>query len=147
MPTLRLPAIMESFEIFRSFVFQQMERDGAALLSAEVDLALEEILVNAIHYAYPEGRGEIEIECRAEGPGRFYLAVTDWGTPFNPLEQPPPDLSTDISERAVGGLGIYLVKDMAARLDYEYRDGRNIVMLWFAKREQADGNHSLLDRD
>jgi serine/threonine-protein kinase RsbW len=135
MPVLRLPAAMESFEAFRSFVFHRMEHDGMAELLPEVDLALEEVLINAINYAYPKGNGEIEIDCHADGPASFYLAVMDWGIPFNPLEQPPPDLSADISERAVGGLGIYLVKDMAARLAYEHKDGRNTIMMWFEKKE------------
>ena len=88
-----------------------------------------------MNYAYPQGKGEIEVECRADGHGRFYLAFRDCGIAFNPLEQTPPDLSMDISSRPVGGLGIYLVKQMAARLAYEYRDGCNILMLWFEKKE------------
>jgi serine/threonine-protein kinase RsbW len=135
MPALRLPATMESFESFRSFVSLQMELDGMEELFPEVDLALEEVLVNAINYAYPGGHGEIQIECRSDGPGRFYLAAMDWGVPFNPLEQPSPDLLADLSDRSVGGLGIYLVKDMAARLEYEHTDGRNVVRLWFEKKE------------
>jgi serine/threonine-protein kinase RsbW len=134
MSTLRLPASMESFEPFRSFVLQQMERDGLEDLFPQVDLAMEEVLVNAIHYAYPRENGEIEVECGAESPGRFYVAVRDWGITFNPLEQPPPDLSADISSRPVGGLGIYLVRQMAARLTHEHREGCNVLMLWFEKK-------------
>ena len=135
MATLRLPAVMESFESFRSFVLQQMEREGGLEgLFSQVELALEEVLVNAISYAYPQGSGEIEVECRADGPGRFYLALRDCGVAFNPLEQAPPDLSKDISSRPIGGLGIYLAKQMAARLSYEHRDGCNVLMLWFEKK-------------
>jgi sigma-B regulation protein RsbU (phosphoserine phosphatase) len=134
MPTLRLPAVMESLESFQSFVFRQMEQEGLDELTPQVDLTLEEVLVNVIHYAYPQGDGEIEMECRMEAPGSLYLAFRDWGIPFNPLDQPPPDLTADISERRVGGLGIYLAKEMAARLSYEYREGCNVLMLWFEKK-------------
>ena len=61
------------------------------------------------------------------------MTVRDWGVPFNPLDQAAPDLAADISSRQVGGLGIYLVKQMASRLTYEYRDGGNVLKLWFEK--------------
>ena len=134
MPTLRLPASMESFESFRSFVLRELASEkGLDGLVPQVDLILEEVLVNAINYAYPPGKGEIEVECLAEGPERFRLTVRDWGTPFNPLDRPDPDLSADIADRQVGGLGIYLVKQMASRLTYEYRDGGNTLTIWFEK--------------
>jgi anti-sigma regulatory factor (Ser/Thr protein kinase) len=134
MPTLRLPASMESFESFRSFVLREMEREsGLEELVPKVDLVMEEVLVNAISYAYPQGNGQIEVECVADGPGRLRLTVKDWGVPFNPLDRAAPDLSMDISSRQVGGLGIYLVKQMASRLAYEYRDGGNVLTLWFEK--------------
>ncbi len=135
MAILRLPASMESFESFRSFVLQELERQGGLEeLAPRVDLVMEEVLVNAINYAYPKGEGEIEVECIAEGPGSFRVTVRDWGIAFNPLEQAPPDLSADISSRRIGGLGIYLAKQMAGRLTYECRDGGNVLTIWFEKK-------------
>ena len=134
MAKLRLPASMESFESFRSFVLRELERRGGLEeLAPRVDLVMEEVLVNAINYAYPTGEGEIEVECLAEGPGRFCVRVKDWGVPFNPLEQDTPDLSADISSRRVGGLGIYLVRQMAAGLAYECREGGNVLTIRFEK--------------
>ncbi len=135
MSALRLPASMESFGSFRSFVLQELEREsGLEELAPRVDLVMEELLVNAINYAYPKGEGKIEVECLAEGPGRFRVTVRDWGVPFNPLDQAAPDLSADISGRHVGGLGIYLVKQMAGRLTYESRDGCNVLTILFEKK-------------
>ena len=135
MSTLRLPASMESFGSLRAFVLQELERQsGLEELAPRVDLVMEEVLVNAINYAYPKGEGKIEVECLAEGPGRFRVTVRDWGVAFNPVEQAPPDLSADISSRQVGGLGIYLVKQMAGRLTYECRDGGNVLTIWFEKK-------------
>ena len=72
MSTLRLPASMESFGSFRSFVLQELEREnGLEELVPQVDLVLEEVLVNAINYAYPKGEGKIEVECLAEAQEGF----------------------------------------------------------------------------
>jgi len=132
---LRLPASIESLESFRSFVLHEMDcLDGFEELVPKVELALEEVLVNVISYAYPEGEGEIEIECLAESPESLRITVKDWGGPFNPLDHAGPDLTADISSRKVGGLGVYLVKHMADRLAYEYRDGANVLTVWFLKK-------------
>lgn len=132
MPTLRLSARMESLEVFRSFVLGEMEREGnLEELIPRVDLALEESLVNSINYAYPNEEGEIEVECEAAGPKKFRVTVRDWGTPFNPLEREDPDLTADIDSRQVGGVGIFLLKEMASRLAYEYTNGGNVLTAWF----------------
>jgi anti-sigma regulatory factor (Ser/Thr protein kinase) len=136
MSKLRLPANLKSFETFRTFILQELEREnGSEELVHRVDLAIEEVLVNSISYAYPNGEGEIEVECFYEGPGEFLVTVKDWGVPFNPLDQASPDLSADISSRRVGGLGIYLVRQMSDRQTYEYRNGGNVITLLFLKRE------------
>ncbi|MDA8307423.1 MAG: ATP-binding protein [Deltaproteobacteria bacterium] len=132
MVTLRLPARMESFGAFRSFVVEQMERESdLEELIPRVDLVLEEVLINAINYAYPNGEGDIEVECEVAGPKKFRVTVKDWGAPFNPLEQEDPDLTADIDSREVGGVGIFLVKQMTSRLDYEYTNGGNVLTAWF----------------
>ncbi|MDR3568788.1 MAG: ATP-binding protein [Syntrophobacteraceae bacterium] len=134
MVTLRLPAVMESFGAFRSFVIEEMEREGDLReLIPGVDLVLEELLVNVIHYAYPKGEGEIEVECGACGSGKFRVTVKDWGNPFNPLEQADPDVTADIDSREVGGVGIFLARQMASRLNHAYRDGGNVITAWFEK--------------
>lgn len=132
MVSLRLSARMESYGVFRSFVVEQLEREsGLKELIPKVDLVLEEVLVNAVNYAYPDGNGEIEVECEVAGPKEFRLTVRDWGAPFNPLEQADPDLTADIDSREVGGVGIFLVKQMTSRLHYEYISGANVLTAWF----------------
>jgi anti-sigma regulatory factor (Ser/Thr protein kinase) len=132
MPILRLPAVMESFGPLRSFVLAEMEREESLRqFIPQVDLVLEELLINVINYAYPKGEGEVEVECASDGPGKIRLTVRDWGKPFNPLEQAAPDLTADIDSREVGGVGIFLVRQMTSRLLYEYRDGGNVLSAWF----------------
>jgi anti-anti-sigma factor len=75
----------------------------------DVRLAAEEVLINVIHHAYPDGAaGPLELRARVE-PGALTLTVIDDGTPFSPDTAPPPDLAASWSERRVGGLGWHLV--------------------------------------
>ena len=57
------------------------------------------------------------------------LVFIDRGIPYNPLENKDPDVTLDIEERKIGGLGIFLVKEMMDEVLYEYVDGQNILKL------------------
>jgi serine/threonine-protein kinase RsbW len=131
MDTLRLPARMENIEAFRSFVAERMERFETnrerVLL---IELGLEEFLTNVIKYAYPLDEGDVEVGFSLTENGMFRMSIRDWGIPFNPISYEDPDLSGDISERRVGGLGIYLVRRMFDEMNYEREDDANMTVLY-----------------
>jgi len=86
------------------------------------NLAFEEILTNTIKYGYDAaGPREIAIELRREA-GRVVAEVTDDARPFDPTRAPPPDLDGTLEERAIGGLGLYLISQMLDEVAYR-RDG------------------------
>lgn len=95
----------------------------------QVRLALEETVTNVILYAYPgEKDKDIRIDLTSES-GKLKMAVTDSGIPFNPLEKKDPDLTLPPEERPIGGLGVYLVKQLMTEVTYSRRDGQNIVTM------------------
>ena len=51
------------------------------------------------------------------------------GKAFNPLETEDPDLALDVAERKIGGLGIFLVKNVMDEIDYRREDERNILTI------------------
>ena len=57
----------------------------------------------------------------------YALVFTDGGTPFNPLMQPRPDVTIPGEERPIGGLGIFMVKQMADFVTYERRGAHNVL--------------------
>lgn len=106
---------------------------GTGLLSElqlmQVRLALEETVTNVILYAYPgEKDKDIRIDLTCES-GKLKMAVTDSGIPFNPLEKKDPDLTLPPEERPIGGLGVYLVKQLMTEVTYSRRGGQNIVTM------------------
>lgn len=95
------------------------------------EMALEEVLVNVVHYAYPEASpGTVTLDMAWEKPGRLRLAIRDGGMAFNPLEM-EIDLQTDrpIEDRDIGGLGIHLYKQICDSVQYERIGRENVLTL------------------
>lgn len=136
---LKLPATLESLDPFQDFVRGQI-RDGGCSRETQfkIQLALEEALVNIAHYAYPPGvSGWIELACRLEPAGqRLCVEIRDGGRAFNPFERAKPDMTAPLDKRPIGGLGIFLVRQMAEKAEYR-RDGEiNVLTMHF--RLEAD---------
>jgi sigma-B regulation protein RsbU (phosphoserine phosphatase) len=95
----------------------------------DVRLALEEVVVNVIHYAYEDER-EHEITVRMSVKEReVVLEVRDDGKPFNPLDVPPPDLDKPPEERGAGGLGIFLARKFMDSVEYRRVGGENVLVM------------------
>lgn len=93
----------------------------------KLKLIAEEILINVIKYAYPDGEGSLTIDSETEPQEKIIITVTNSGIPFNPLEKEPPDTTSGVEERPVGGLGIFLTRKMSDAVKYHYKDGKNIL--------------------
>ena len=98
-------------------------------LAMSLNLALEEAVSNVLLYAYPAGT-----EPHADIDGvvwedRIDFTISDDGVPFDPTAAPEPDLSADLKDRPIGGLGIYLVKRIMDQVAYTRADGKNILKM------------------
>lgn len=119
----RIPELSEFIE---TFCDQQMVDISLAM---SVNLALEEAVVNVMTYAYPEGVvGEVTVEAMAEDNCLTFTLI-DSGTPFDPTAQAEVDTTLSAEERPIGGLGIHLVRQIMDDVQYQYKDGQNILTL------------------
>ena len=127
---IRLPAKRENLEKFSEHVLQCAEKQGIDRKRLmQINLSLEEVLVNICDYSYRDNEGDIEVICGLDNDNRFVIEITDSGIPFDIHSFDEPDLDADISERNVGGLGIYLVKKMMDDIQYRFEDNKNILKL------------------
>ncbi len=132
MKQIELPASIENLGPFMSFVNEcslECGFDNKRLM--EIELATEEALVNIFSYAYPEGEGQVEMKCSFEEEKRFVIEIRDRGIPFDVLSRPDPDITAEVAERKIGGLGIFFIKKVADEARYD-RDGDvNILTIIF----------------
>lgn len=131
MAEITIAATLDNLHTVLAFVDQQMEEAGCAMkLMAQVDMAVEEIFVNIARYAYHPEVGEAIVRCEAGGePFQVIVGFADQGRPYNPLEREDPDVTLDAEQRQIGGLGIFMAKKLMDDIQYEFRDGQNILTL------------------
>ena len=98
-------------------------------LASNLNLAVEEAVVNVMNYAYPHGEvGHIYLEVYAND-ARIKFVITDNGVPFDPTTTAEPDVTADLEDRPIGGLGIFLVRQLMDSVNYERVKGENILTL------------------
>lgn len=131
MNKLVLPAELGSLGKAHEFVLSAAAHAGcSAERAADIELAIEELLVNVVTHAYKGAAGEIEISC-SQDDHDFIIELQDKGAAFDPLTCPDPDLTKGLAERQIGGLGIYLVKKLTDEVQYERRGAMNWLQVRF----------------
>jgi len=94
----------------------------------DTQLAVEEAITNVIMHGYAGKPGQIVLTCRGT-PALVEVQIEDSAPPFNPLSIPKPDTDGDIDERKIGGLGVFLIRQVMDEIVYRYEDGKNILVL------------------
>ena len=104
----------------------EMEFDNSSVM--QIELALEEAIVNIINHAYPEKHGKIRFDCQGNGSS-LVMTIMDFGIPFNILTLEDPDVEASLEEREVGGLGVFFIKKLMDRVEYERKQEGNLLTL------------------
>ncbi|MCL2007514.1 MAG: SpoIIE family protein phosphatase [Treponema sp.] len=111
-----------------SFIGTELKRHNCPLvLQNNINLAVEEVFINIVNYAYPESKGKAKISIFIEEDA--VIRFEDSGLPYNPIEQEEPDLNISPEDREIGGFGVFLVKQLMDKVEYERVDDKNILII------------------
>ena len=126
---IEMDARTESLAAMAEFIDRALgELQAPKEVVHKLTLSLDEAVTNVASYAYPEGGGKMSLTIESDGE-LFRARLTDHGRPFNPLEQPEPDLNVPIEERKIGGLGIHLIRKMADEFRYNRINDTNELII------------------
>ena len=101
----------------------------------QLNLALEEAFVNVVDYAYP-GKNGMPVQLNMDGTGEtLTFTLIDEGEPFAPTTLDEPDTSLSAEERPIGGLGVFLVKQIMDEVRYERQGNRNILTMTYTVKQ------------
>ncbi|BHH86228.1 ATP-binding protein [Desulforhopalus sp. 52FAK] len=134
---LSINADFDNLAPVKSFVHRQAKDLMAPeLLLAKLELVVEEIFLNIVNHSRPAPKTSVNISCSKQSVGEaademLCICVQDWGAPFNPLANDSPALEEDVESRPIGGLGIFLVIQMADHCSYRREEDSNIFSACF----------------
>lgn len=132
MRELTVTATMDQIPVITAFVEEELERRQCPpKIRLQLELVIDELISNIVRYAYGDDGGDITVQLEwEEDPAAVVLTFVDQGVPYDPLQRQDPDVSLPAEQRQNGGLGIFLVKQLMDRLEYQFTDGQNVFTVW-----------------
>ncbi len=135
MQSVQFSAKFEFLDEIREFVGDIARAGGFGDKDVyNIQLAADEAASNIIEHAY-EGvfNGLLELSCSVKG-NTITIILVDHGESFDPSEIPLPDLKADLSERKIGGLGIFLMRKLMDEVHYEAKPNKNNVLTMIKRK-------------
>ena len=131
MKELTIEATPENVDTVIEFVDAQLEEYGCGMKEQmAIDVAIDELFGNIAHYAYnPEtGYATVRVDVLKD-PLSVEVTFIDNGRQYDPLAKEDPDTTLSLEDREIGGMGILIVKKSMDAVNYEYKDGKNILTI------------------
>src|ERR1041384_4209763 len=136
MKTVQFAAKFEYLDEIREFVGDIARKGGFSDKDVyNIQLATDEAASNIIEHAYEKtSNGVLELSCGMNGDV-ITIILIDHGESFDPSQIPLPDLKADLSNRKIGGLGIFLMRKLMDEVRYEPKsDKSNVLTMTKRKR-------------
>ncbi|RPJ18765.1 MAG: ATP-binding protein [Chloroflexi bacterium] len=135
MKTVQFAAKFEYLDEIREFVGDIARKGGFSDKDVyNIQLATDEAASNIIEHAYENlPDGVFELSCGMQGE-IITVILIDHGESFDPSEVPLPDLKADLSDRKIGGLGIFLMRKLMDEVQYEPKPNQSNVLTMTKRR-------------
>jgi anti-sigma regulatory factor (Ser/Thr protein kinase) len=131
----KMPARMESLHELLTFIRNEAKKSGfTENLLQRIELVAEEALVNVFVHGYSHQDGQVEVRCIVSDEPALTIEVRDKGISFDPLSLADPDVHSDLADRKIGGMGVFLIRRMTDRVAYRREGDSNIFSMTFLNR-------------
>ena len=91
-----------------------------------LNLVLEEAVSNVILYAYPKEEHQTISLIARKKDNQLIFVLTDSGKEFDPTQAPDADITLSAEDRPIGGLGIFLIRQIMNTVEYQRIEGKNV---------------------
>lgn len=110
----------------------------------DIILILDELVTNVINYAYPESKGTCSVKLLYdENQEKVFIEIRDGGVPFDPLAKFDPDVDVCLEEREIGGLGIFIVKQLSDSIEYSRINDKNQLVIKVSASKESCYNDAV----
>lgn len=127
---LRIKNKISELEKVAQFIEEIGEELGLSMeLQMNLNLVMEEMVTNVIFYAYPQGEvADIELLAKSDGKELTFV-LSDQGKEFDPTAKEDADLDVNPADRELGGMGIFIVKNIMNKVTYQRLEGKNLLTM------------------
>lgn len=98
-------------------------------LRRRLHVVLDELLANTVQHGLAgrvDGWASVDVSLDET---QLVMVLRDNGTAFDPLARAAPDTTLSVDERAIGGLGVHLVRRLMDDVSYRREGEVNVVTL------------------
>jgi serine/threonine-protein kinase RsbW len=136
---LRIKNQISELEKVAQFVEEIGEELGLSMeLQMNLNLVMEEMVTNVIFYAYPQGEvADIELLAKSDGKELTFV-LSDQGKEFDPTAKEDADLDVNPADRELGGMGIFIVKNIMNKVTYQRLEGKNLLTMTKGIEDQSN---------
>ena len=132
MKEITIPAEKNNIDTINKFIDSEFKNyNYSEEFIRQIKIIVDEIFTNISSYAYTSDYSnsknmKLTID---QNPDEILLRFEDSGVPYNPLLSKTPNITLSVEERNIGGLGLFLAKNMSDNIDYKYEHGKNILTI------------------
>ncbi len=126
MNELIIEASLENTNTVQDFISGRT-RDCPVKIRSQIGIVVDEIFSNIARYAYSPDTGGAAVRIAVDE----YVTIEfeDSGVAYNPLSSETPDISLSAEEREIGGLGLFIVKNIMDSVEYRRDGNKNILTI------------------
>ncbi|GAB4539176.1 MAG: hypothetical protein Fur002_03820 [Anaerolineales bacterium] len=130
MTTLTFPARFEYLDEIRQLVAEVARQSGFSDKEIySLQLAADEAASNIIEHAYAGvADARFEVACEERG-GALVITMRDTGKSFNLSSVKEPNVRAGLSKRKIGGLGVYLMRQLMDEVKYQSIGAENVLTM------------------
>lgn len=141
---IRVPADLARLAGVRAFIRERAALAGADPTAiSDIVQAVDESVTNAIEHGYSERNGEVEIEVQVDrAAGSLVVRLRDQAPPFDPTSLPAPDTTLPLDRRPLGGMGVYLARELTDAVTYRRTADGNELTLVKECLDQEEGDRA-----
>ena len=133
MDKLFIEAKTENLDTVMDFVNERIAHCSMKIQN-QIGIVVDEVFANIAEYAYNPKGGDVTVEIKVGDS--IVISFEDSGIEYNPLTAEAPDITAGVDERELGGLGIFMVKNIMDLVEYKREGDKNILTI----QKQIGGN-------
>jgi len=143
--SLRVAAKLENLAAIRRFVEEAATALGIDLATVtNTVLAVDEAASNIVVHGYQRQPGTIEIEVK-RGRDALVICLRDEASPFDLTSIPAPDLTVPLEQRATGGMGIHLIRQIMDKVTHRVTSQGGNELLLMKRLEENSEDFDICD--